>query len=122
MSRREYEQAESSFDSNENLEDELLRISQIMSERSEKREALILGKEAFAWNFRFIVRFIERYDVVASRMLFSLSARDEGIPEVVDIDDSSNISSITATWNIICDFPLRLDEKNKIFYNRMDSS
>ena len=82
-----YEQAESSFDSNENLEDELLRISQIMSERSEKREALILGKEAFAWNFRFIVRFIERYDVVASRMLFSLSARDEGIPEVVDIDD-----------------------------------
>ena len=60
----------------DNLEHELLRISQILEERGEKKGALILGQEPFAWNYRLIMRYIERYGGVATKILFSLPSRE----------------------------------------------
>ena len=75
----------------ENLEQELIRTSQILSERGERKGALILGKEAFSWNYRFIIRFMDRYNDVATRLLISLSTSDSGFPETKDVDAFASI-------------------------------
>ena len=53
--------------------------------------ALILGKEAFSWNYRFIIRFMDRYNGVATRLLISLSTSDSGFPETKDVDAFASI-------------------------------
>ena len=75
----------------ENLEQELIRTSQILSERGERKGARILGKEAFSWNYRFIIRFMDRYNGVATRLLISLSTSDSGFPETKDVDAFASI-------------------------------
>lgn len=75
----------------ENLEQELIRTSQILSERGERKGALILGKEAFSWNYRFIIRFMDRYNGVATRLLISLSTSDSVFPETKDVDAFASI-------------------------------
>ena len=67
-----YEPMSDDFNDVENLESEIDRISQIIEERGDKKGALILGKDAFSWNYRFITRFIDRYDASATRFLFVL--------------------------------------------------
>ncbi|MBO4395995.1 MAG: diguanylate cyclase [Eubacterium sp.] len=62
----------------EDLETELLRTSQIVEERGDSKGAMLLGQDAFSWNYRYVVRFMERYDGVANRLLFSLSIRAKG--------------------------------------------
>ncbi len=86
-----YELEDCVVDDDENLEMELARVSQILGERGERKGAMILGKEAFSWNYRFIIRFIERYSAVASKMLISLSSVDLGVPAREDIEEFTKI-------------------------------
>lgn len=66
-------------DTEEDIERELQRVIQIMSERGGGKGALILGQEAFSWNYRFIERFLARYGGAATRMIFSLSSEEKGV-------------------------------------------
>ncbi len=81
-----YEQEDVSIDETESLEIEIDRISRIMEERGDKKGAMLLGKDAFSWNYRFITRFIDRYDAVAMRILFSLETGDKTAPEARTIE------------------------------------
>ena len=63
----------------DDIERDLMRLTQIMSERGEGKGAMILGQEAFSWNYRFIERFLSRYCGVALRILFSLSSDETGV-------------------------------------------
>lgn len=74
-----YEPISENEHNKENLELEIDRISQIMEERGDKTGALILGKDAFSWNYRFITRFIDRYDTIATKILFALSSDKNSI-------------------------------------------
>lgn len=63
----------------EDLDLELERVMKIMAEREEGMGALLLGQEAFSWNYRFIERFLSRYGGTATRLLFSLSSEEAGV-------------------------------------------
>ena len=63
----------------DDLEGELLRVTQIVEERGKGKGAMLLGQEAFSWNYRFIIRFIKRYRGGANRILFSLTADEKGV-------------------------------------------
>jgi len=75
----------------DDLEHEISRIAQIMEERGSRKGALLLGKDAFSCNYRFITRFVERYDAVATQMLFSLSDKGNGIPSSAVTDKFATI-------------------------------
>ncbi len=91
-----------------NLEFEMERVSKIMEERGDKKGAVILGKEAFAWNYRFIVRFIERYGSVATKLLFALSPTQ---------GDSLSIETIQAFAEVL---QKKLRRSDIIFQNRQN--
>ncbi len=74
-----------------NLEHELERVSQILGERGDRKGTMILGKEAFSWNYRFIIRFIERYNAVATKMLLSLSFGAGSVPAHECIEEFSKV-------------------------------
>lgn len=75
----------------DDLEHEISRIAQIMEERGSRKGALLLGKDTFSWNYRFITRFVERYDAVATQILFSLSDKENGIPSSAVTDKFATI-------------------------------
>lgn len=60
------------------LGEEIKRVTKIVSERGEGKGAMLLGQEAFSWNFRFVLRLMERYEAVVHRILFSLSMDEDG--------------------------------------------
>ena len=62
------------------LNREISRVTRLVEERNEGQGAQILGQESFASNYRFIRRFVERYQCEAYKLLFSL------IPESKDCD------------------------------------
>ena len=66
-------------DKNDDLEIDLQRVIQIVSERGEGKGAMLLGQEAFSWNYRFIIRFLKRYGGIGNRILFRVSAEEEGV-------------------------------------------
>ena len=74
-----YDPDTASGNKEEDVDSELRRVTQVMSERNEGKGALLLGQEAFSWNYRFIERFLSRYGGTATRMLFSLSSEENGI-------------------------------------------
>ena len=61
------------------LDQELSNVIRIMSERGEGKGAMLLGQEAFSWNYRFIVRYLERFGGEAIRLLFYLSSKEKGV-------------------------------------------
>ncbi|MCR4591261.1 MAG: diguanylate cyclase [Lachnospiraceae bacterium] len=63
----------------EDLDLELSNMIQIMSERGEGKGAMLLGQEAFSWNYHFVERFLIRYGGTAVRILFSLSSEESGM-------------------------------------------
>nr|MCR5099032.1 hypothetical protein [Lachnospiraceae bacterium] len=63
----------------DDLDGELDRAIRIISERCENSGAMILGQEAFSWNYRYIERYLTRYGGVAARILFSLSCEEKGL-------------------------------------------
>ena len=69
----------------DDIEREISRIIQIISERGEGTGAMFLGHEAFSWNYRFIFRFLKRYGGHANRILFRIEADEKKVvlPETV---------------------------------------
>ena len=59
------------------IDNDLSRLVQIISERGEGTGAMFLGHEAFSWNYRFIIRFLKRYGGHANRILFRISADEK---------------------------------------------
>ena len=66
-------------ENDDEFENDLSRVIRIVSERGEGKGAMLLGQEAFSWNYRFIIRFLKRYNGVVNRMLFRISANEEGV-------------------------------------------
>ncbi len=60
------------------LEKEIDRITKIVEERNDKDGALLLGRESFAVEYRFIMRFYKRYGGSSAKVLFSFSP-DKGL-------------------------------------------
>ena len=52
-------------------------MTRLIEERSEAGSAMWLGQEAFAWIYRFMLRFFKRHEGVMLKLLFSLSPRGE---------------------------------------------
>ncbi|MCR5107527.1 MAG: diguanylate cyclase [Lachnospiraceae bacterium] len=67
-----------SCDPVKNPEDELLKITKIIEERNQGKEALILGTDAFSTLFRFVDRFNNNYGGKSLVLLFIVSA-DKGM-------------------------------------------
>ncbi len=86
-----YEVEADSIDDEENLELEIDRVSRILQERGEKKGAMILGKEAFSWNYKFITRFIDRYSGVAMRLLISLRTKSGEMPSGEAIESFAGV-------------------------------
>ena len=82
-------------DTVEDMDHELARIIQIMSERGEGSGAMLLGQDAFAWNYRYIERFLLRYGGVATRLLFTLSSEEKGILYTEMISEFGNVLKAT---------------------------
>ena len=59
--------------------EEMVRISRVLQERNVSNSALWLGQDAFTNIYRFLVRFVSRYDVAAHKILFTLTPKD---PEI----------------------------------------
>ena len=58
------------------LDEQLERLTRIMKERSDAGGAMMLGSEAFAIVYRFILRLSKRYQVDATELLFSIRLKD----------------------------------------------
>ncbi len=74
-----YDSEEDVQEPGNDLEKEMRRIAKIMKERGEGRGAMLLGQDAFSWNYRFIMRFTERYGGSVVKMIFSLSTEEKGV-------------------------------------------
>jgi len=53
---------------------ELLRVTQVIEERGEIGDAMLLGQDAFSWVYRFVLRYLKRYRGAALKLLFILTA------------------------------------------------
>lgn len=73
-----YEGSDTNEEEELSPEDELKRIIKIASERNVKKGALVLGTEAFANVYHFVMRFMQRYDQEVIRMLLVLEPQNEG--------------------------------------------
>ncbi len=76
----------------DDLDNELLRAMQIISERGKNKGALLLGQEAFSWSYRYIERFLSRSGGVVTRILFSLeSGEDDNLDFFDKVSEFGNI-------------------------------
>lgn len=66
-------------DKDYDLERNMARVIQIVSERGEGTGALLLGQDAFSSNYRFIIRFLNRYGGSACRVLFRINAEENSV-------------------------------------------
>ena len=83
-----HKKAEMILSEDSSPEEDLKRISQVLSERNVANSALWLGQDAFADVYRFLVRLTSRYKMVAHKLLFTLrpsntSVRTEAFEEAV---------------------------------------
>ncbi len=69
-----YTSPEGSADSASSPEEELARITRIIQERNQGREALVLGTDAFSTVYQFIERFNSSHDVRSLTLLFIVTA------------------------------------------------
>ncbi len=74
-----YSPSNNTEDNEEDLDKEILRLTQIVEERGGGQEALLLGQDSFSWNYRFVMRFIKRYHGSAESLLFSISSKDPSV-------------------------------------------
>lgn len=74
-----YDKGEDDDKTEDALDKDLMRAIQIVSERSDGMGAMILGQEAFSWNYRFIIRFLKRYGGVAGRIMFRVISEEKGV-------------------------------------------
>ncbi|MBR5361637.1 MAG: hypothetical protein IK123_12180, partial [Lachnospiraceae bacterium] len=85
----------SAEDTEEDLDRDLDRLIQIVSERGEGKGAMLLGQDAFAWNYRFIERFLMRYGGTAARIIFSMTSDEKGIIFSEMISEFGNVLKTT---------------------------
>ncbi len=90
-----YDSGTGGADMEEDLDLYLSRVIRIMSERGEGKGAMLLGQEAFSWNYRFIERFLMRYGGAAMRILFVLSSDEEDILFSEMVAEFGNVLSAT---------------------------
>ena len=64
-------------DDGEDLADEIRRVTKLVEERNDGSGALLLGRDAFADDYRFIMRYIKRYKGKATKLLFAVRAREK---------------------------------------------
>ena len=100
-----YDPKDFSDEGEEDLEREMGRIEEILSERGEGSGAMLLGQDAFSWNYRFILRFMTRYGGTATKLLFSLHSdgKDLLFPEMVSefgkvLKDTLRKTDIILPW------------------------
>ncbi len=62
----------------EDIGADFLRAVRIVEERGDNTGAMLVGQEAFSWNYRYVVRLLERFKGNADRILFSLNIREQG--------------------------------------------
>ncbi|MCR4909121.1 MAG: diguanylate cyclase [Lachnospiraceae bacterium] len=74
-----YDAEEDFIETGEDLDRELIRITRIMEERGDTKGALFLNQDAFSWDYRFIMRFMKRYNGIVNRFLISLSTEEKGV-------------------------------------------
>ena len=86
-----YDPLKAKEESGEDLERGLEDVVQIVSERGEGRGALLMGQDAFAWNYRFIVRYASRYGGDVTRMLFSLDSDEKGVIFTEMVSEFGNV-------------------------------
>ncbi len=69
----------------EDPEKELARVSQVIEERGEVGEAMLLGQDAFSWVYRFVLRYLKRYHGAALKLIFIISVeREDSMAEAVE--------------------------------------
>ena len=68
--------------------EELERLSKILGERNDKKEALVLGLEPFSAVYHFIIRFNKRYGTKAVKVLFVLTRKPDSIISMDEIMNS----------------------------------
>ena len=67
------------------LEAQIERMAMIMNERNEQNGAMLLGSEAFANVYRFIMRLTKRYQVDATELLFHIvPGKENADPRVIN--------------------------------------
>lgn len=71
-----YDPEVSDEDEKEDLDSELIKLTQIMEERGTAGGALLLGQEAFTVNYRYIMRYIRRYGKKADKAVISIVLKD----------------------------------------------
>ncbi|MCR5303072.1 MAG: diguanylate cyclase [Lachnospiraceae bacterium] len=71
-----YVDSDTSFDSVQDPNEELVRITKILEERNQGREALVLGTDVFSAVFQFVDRFNSSHDGKALLLLFILEPID----------------------------------------------
>ena len=59
---------------------DLKTVSKLLEERSIPQSVMWMGREAFSNVYRYMMRYLERYDVSAYKVLFTLSFIKKGIP------------------------------------------
>lgn len=67
----------SHLEEEENLEKEMAMLTKIIEERNESEGALMLGMDSFAAIYRFVMRYIKRYEMVALKMLISINVENQ---------------------------------------------
>ena len=75
------------------LDEEINRITKIVSERNEGKGALLLGRESFAMIYRFIMRFYKRYGGNSVKILFEI-VPTEGEESIKPAEAASQFGAI----------------------------
>ena len=73
-----YDVPKEDADMEKDLNREITRLTQIVEERGDGRGAMLLGQDVFVWEYRFIMRFLDRFEGVVNRVLFEISAEEKG--------------------------------------------
>lgn len=74
-------------DSEEDPELKLERIIRIMEERNDRKGAFLLGSDAFASVYRFVMRFHKRYGGTAALLLFTLETEKDA-DNIISIEEA----------------------------------
>ena len=73
-----YDPGAVSGDPEEDLKNEIERITRIAEERNDVSGAQLLGQDAFTSNYRYLIRLNSRYGGGVNRVLFSLIIEEQG--------------------------------------------
>ena len=99
--------ADSAVDESEDLGREIARMTQIVEERGAGNGALLLGQDSFSWNYRFIMRFMKRYNGSVTKILFSLTRADSSPEAEYSRKAADELTTATAAFVSVLQRTLR---------------